>query len=396
MKNLLLLTSATALALLPLATQAQTPDTLLAAYERVSGTQTARLSLFKYGSFLLGGEYDGGNSFSIPAEGGGTRLMWYPSRAAFRAGYVNGTQWDDANIGLYSMALGYNVRASGDYTFASGNSTVAAQIGSTAMGQYCTASGAASVALGNYAHTNARQGSFVFADRSVTDDGNSSTDESFRGPVNHAAYWRVTGGFRVVTGGTPGTFDYTPNRGVSILSGTTNTTTDWGQPTALIATSSGAYLSSGGTWTNSSDRRKKHLFEPVAGEDVLARLRGLPMQRWTYKTEPASVRHLGPMAQDFRAAFGLGPDSISIATVDADGVALAGVQALEARTRTQAAQLTALQTDNAALRARLDALERRAAAPVANTAATAALPLAGLLLALLLGWWYRQRRPVAA
>jgi hypothetical protein len=160
----------------------------------------------------------------------------------------------------------------------------------------------------------------------------------------------------------------------------------------VISTSTGAYLSTGGAWTNTSDVNRKHLFESVAGEDILTRLRRIPIQRWSYRAESAKVRHLGPTAQDFRAAFGLGNDERSIATLDADGVALAGVQALEVRTRTQAAQLRALQADNQALRARLDALEQRSAStPTPSTAGfslTAILLLAAGLAGSLL--WRRQ------
>ncbi|GAA4383238.1 tail fiber domain-containing protein [Hymenobacter koreensis] len=369
------------LSLLPATALAQAPDKLV---DVKTAAGVSRFSVDVNGGLLGGGEFSGFSALAIPAEGSGTRLMWYPDKAAFRAGSINGTQWDDANIGLYSMALGGNVRASGDYAFASGNSTAAVNVGSTAMGQYCTASGAASVALGNYAHTNTRQGSFVFADRSVVDDGNSLSDESFRAPNNHSAFWRVTGGFRVVTGGTGNTFGYDATRGVSILPASTilgSSTTNWGQSTALIATSSGAYLSDGGVWTNASDRNRKNRIEPVSGEDVLRRLRQVPITRWSYKTDPATVRHLGPMAQDFRRAFGLGQDSVSIGTVDADGVALAGVQALDARTQTQGAQLAALQAENQALRARLAALEQRSVAAATSPWSGASLPVAALLLA---------------
>jgi len=380
-------TGLVSLSLLPLAATAQinTNSPAMVEVKTTAATPVTRLRLQTGGGFYLGGDYtEDINGEYIPAEGAGTRLMWYPERASFRAGYVNGTQWDAPNIGFYSVAMGYGVRASGDYGTALGFRSTAAQVGSTAIGQYCTASGAASVALGYYAHTNARQGTFVFADRSAIDDGNDTfTDESFRAPNNHSASWRVTGGFRVVTGGNGTNGGYNSTRGVSILPGNTsslNLTTDWGQPTALIATSSGAYLSSTGVWTNVSDRNRKHRFEAVAGEDVLRRLRQVPITRWSYKQETGHVRHLGPMAQDFRKAFGLGPDSVSIGTVDADGVALAGVQALDARTLKQQAELAALQTENRALRARLDALEQRNTAP-----SQAGLPLWATLLAVGLG-----------
>ncbi|OON67059.1 tail fiber domain-containing protein [Hymenobacter sp. CRA2] len=375
------------LALLPAAALAQNTDSLLVVHTTEAGHKVSRLTAFKSGGLLAGGTFIGNyDSNQIPAEGAGTRMMWFPENAAFRAGYVNGTQWDAPNVGLYSIAAGYNARASGDYGTAFGKDVVAAQINSTAIGQYSTASGAASVALGYYAHTNARQGSFVFADRSVLDDGNIFTDEAFRAGANHSANWRVTGGFRIYTSSDRST-------GVIFRYGNTTPSSDntpnWFRSNAAISTSTGAYLSTSGVWENSSDRAKKHRFETIAGEDVLAQLRRVPITRWSYKTDPSSVRHLGPMAQDFRRAFGLGQDSTSIGTVDADGVALAGVQALDARTNAQAAQLAALQAENQALRARLDGLEQRSGAP-----ATAGLPLAvGLALAGIgVGSLLRRRR----
>lgn len=70
-----------------------------------------------------------------PQQGAGRRMMWYPNKAAFRIGYVNGSQWDQNNIGNYSFASGFSTTASQGYT--------------TAMGFFSTASGAASTAIGN-------------------------------------------------------------------------------------------------------------------------------------------------------------------------------------------------------------------------------------------------------
>ena len=70
-----------------------------------------------------------------PLQGAGRRMMWYPGKAAFRVGYVNGTQWDQNNIGTYSFASGYGTTASQGY--------------STAMGFFSNATGAASTAMGN-------------------------------------------------------------------------------------------------------------------------------------------------------------------------------------------------------------------------------------------------------
>lgn len=80
----------------------------------------------------------------------------------------------------------------------------------------------------------------------------------------------------------------------------------------------------------------------------------LPIETWSYKGE--TVRHLGPMAQDFAAAFGLGADDRHIHTLDAAGVALAAVQGLHALARAQGARLAALDRECAALRTELQAL----------------------------------------
>jgi trimeric autotransporter adhesin len=78
----------------------------------------------------------------------------------------------------------------------------------------------------------------------------------------------------------------------------------------------------------SSDRNAKANFSDVAPRAILAKLAALPIQTWNFKTQPESERHLGPTAQDFRAAFELGQDDTHISTTDADGVALAAIQGL--------------------------------------------------------------------
>ena len=88
------------------------------------------------GSLLLSGTTGG-----TPASGPGTRLMWIPAKAAFRAGYAYSTYWDNDSIGDYSTAMGNDTTASGTYSTAMGSSTTASGNFSTAMGFYTTASG---------------------------------------------------------------------------------------------------------------------------------------------------------------------------------------------------------------------------------------------------------------
>ena len=86
---------------------------------------------------------------TIPASGDGVRLMWYPAKAAFRAGRAASGGWDDASIGRYSSALGVSTTASGDAATALGSGTTASGQESIAMGHSTTASGTYSAAWGS-------------------------------------------------------------------------------------------------------------------------------------------------------------------------------------------------------------------------------------------------------
>ena len=98
----------------------------------------------------------------------------------------------------------------------------------------------------------------------------------------------------------------------------------------------------------SSDRALKTNFGTVDAADMLARVRELPISTWNYTSDDASIRHIGPMAQDFAALFGVGTDDRHLHPLDGQGVALAAIQAL-------AAQIETLRTEQATLASRLAA-----------------------------------------
>jgi hypothetical protein len=83
-----------------------------------------------------------------------------------------------------------------------------------------------------------------------------------------------------------------------------------------------------GCTTAPSDRALKANISSIDPRAVLDRLAALPISQWNYKSDETSVRHVGPMAQDFRAAFDLGKDDLHIDMIDANGVTMASVQAL--------------------------------------------------------------------
>jgi len=116
-----------------------TPTALL----HTNGTGTGE------GNVLFVGSYKSTSPGNVPVSGTGTRMMWYPDKAAFRVGHVTGTHWDKDSIGNYSVATGYNTKAKGNYSTAMGHSTIASGDFSTAMGVQATASGHVSAAMGD-------------------------------------------------------------------------------------------------------------------------------------------------------------------------------------------------------------------------------------------------------
>ncbi|GIK86928.1 MAG: hypothetical protein BroJett026_24090 [Betaproteobacteria bacterium] len=144
---------------------------------------------------------------------------------------------------------------------------------------------------------------------------------------------------------------------------------DAGGGTELMRLAPDGTLTTLGPVNPPSDRRLKTAFAPVDAAATLARVLALPITTWAYRSAP-QVRHVGPTAQDFRAAFGLGRDDTTIATVDADGVALAAIQGLNAKLEARLAQkdaeiaqrdaqIASLSAGLADLRRAVDALRAR-------------------------------------
>jgi hypothetical protein len=186
--------------------------------------------------------------------------------------------------------------------------------GNAALGKYSIAAGYGSEALGNgsftagYGAMAVADGCFVWGDYSPTDPDALGTIDC-QTPNQFLA--RASGGVRFFT-------DKNLFTGVTLGAG-------------------------GGSWTSVSDRNQKEEIVPVDSRDVLARVAAMPVSTWRYKSEVSRARHMGPMAQDFHAAFALGDSDKSITTIDADGVALAAIQGLNQK-------LTGLEAENAALR----------------------------------------------
>ncbi len=111
------------------------------------------------------------------------------------------------------------------------------------------------------------------------------------------------------------------------------------------------------SWQCVSDRNAKENFEDVDAADVLARVVAMPLSTWNFKGADPGIRSIGPMAQDFYAAFHLGNDDKSIATSNVASVALAAIQGLHQRMQQKDAEIEAQQREINALKKRMASVE---------------------------------------
>jgi len=371
----------------PTSATAQTP---LLEVEKADATKLMQVN--DDGGLVVGGTETG----AIPASGSAVRLMWYSGKAAFRAGNPLGNAWDDANVGRSSIAMGVATMASGEGSTAVGRFNLASGRAATAMGEIAratadmatamgdrtTASGPASTAMGSVTkaigHASTAMGEGTTASGPISTTMGDRTSAS--GPASTAMGTRtvagaanaVAMGFNSRALGTQsvamgtnalsgdGSFVFADN---STTSGVSST-----DPNQFMVRASGGFrfrtsptlntgcdISAGnltctGTVSGSSSAARKTDFAPVEPDVVLEKVATLPIRSWRYRTDPDGVRHVGPTAEAFRDAFGLGGSGTTISMVDADGISLLAVQALERRT-------AELREENADLRRRLEALE---------------------------------------
>jgi hypothetical protein len=260
------------------------------------------------GAAIAGGSFNA--AAANAAIGGGS----YNTGSGFHA-TVAGGAGNEAGANYATVAGGLSNSATGIYATAGGGrgNGASGDYANVAGGSYNEASGDFSFASGRRAHvTAAHAGAFLHAD---------SHDADFRSAAADEFAVRATGGVRLVTG-----------------------IDDSGTP--LV----GAELPAGsGSWSSLSDREVKANVAPADASLILSLLAELPVSTWSYAGQDSSVRHIGPMAQDFHTAFGVGEDDRHISTVDADGVALAAIQALYQLVKERDAQIAALEARVAAL-----------------------------------------------
>jgi Chaperone of endosialidase len=117
-------------------------------------------------------------------------------------------------------------------------------------------------------------------------------------------------------------------------------------------------LTISGMLTENSSRSVKHNFSNPDTLDILERVNNLPLYKWTYQFDEPSVRHFGPMAEDFYSRFGLGATNKGISTMDTSGVALAAIQGLSQILEAKDTEIDKLKQANQEIADRLSAIEK--------------------------------------
>jgi hypothetical protein len=310
-----------------------------------------------FASFVGGG---GGDLYGIPSPnrasgdwsviGGGNSNSASGWAATIGGGYDN-----TASIGISTIGGGaHNTAGSGYATIGGGDSNIASNTYATiGGGKWNIASGTYATVPGGYSNTAGGDYSFAAGQWARTAPGATGSfvwSDSLSAPT---VSWnpnefvaRATGGFWFISG-----IDASGN----------------------IA--SGMRLPGGSSaWSPLSDRNAKTNYSSVNGRDVLARLAAIPIQTWNYKAQDPAIRHIGPVAQDFYAAFKVGEDDKFISTVDADGVALASIQGLyqivqekDNEISNLKSQMSKQQAEMDEMKTRLSALEARAGSNSASS-----------------------------
>ncbi len=320
-------------------------------------------------SATAGGGKDNSANGDNATIGGGRENIANGKDTTIGGGYGNATSGDSATVGG-----GVNNTASGNNaTVGGGQTNIASGIFATVGGgNHNTASGANATVGGGWNNTASGGNATVGGGRINTASGFAATVPG--GVENEASGDYSFAAGRRAQANRTGCFVWSDAGGGSVSCNVVNRTVFRSSGGFYIYTNAnmttGARLSTGsGSWSSLSDRNAKANITPVDPEEVLERLVTLSISTWNYKAQDPSIRHMGPMAQDFYAAFGLGEDDRYIDSIDADGVALAAIQALYARNQQQAARIAQLEAENAAQRAQIQALQQQLADLAARLAA---------------------------
>ena len=255
---------------------------------------------------------ESGGQYGVIAGGQANRIQGAaPANVKFAT--ISGGVNNKVSLGGGTVGGGNGNTASGfDSTVGGGNSNTASGGGATVPGGNSNAAaGAYSLAAGFRAKA-VNNGCFTWADNTNA-DFSCTTDNAFTA--------RAAGGVYLYTSANLAT-------GCQIPAG-------------------------GGAWSCTSSRETKTDFTTMNPIDVLTRVASLQMTQWRYRTEVSGARHVGPMAEDFHAAFGLGDSTKTINVMDASGIALAAIQGLHQMVKDKNREIDTLKRDFAAIKKKL-------------------------------------------
>lgn len=295
----------------------------------VSGARSSILGggnnvVIGHSSSIGGGAYNEVSGDYAVVSGGGGSLPHWPNKATGEYSSIAGGRGNIASGDGAAVGGGYADTASGDRsTVGGGTGNVAGGKNATVPGGYINAArGIASFAAGCLAKAR-HDGAVVIS----ANDATHPSDSIHSGGPEQMVL-RADGCFYLTNVQPP------TNQGQATY-----------DLTKFINTSTGAYLTTGGVWTNKSDMNLKENFRSVDGKEILEKILQLSITRWNYRSEEDNITHIGPVAQDFHALFGVGNDDKSISTIDPAGIALAAIQELQEQNndlKTEIAELKAL------------------------------------------------------
>lgn len=363
----------------------------------ISGGDNNNTTAVGFASTIGGGEINAASAYAATVGGGHSNSATGPGATVAGGNSNNATNTESVVSGGFSnsaiapyaaVAGGSNNSAFGGYGAVGGGfGNVAFGLRSTVPGGDSNrASGISSFAAGTHAGAQ-HDGAFVWAD-SQNPDYLSNSVNSFN--------IRASGGVHINTDSViyfgnqtrqmlnlwgPTSFGTAYGIGVQgdtlyyrsnnefcwfVFGSHSNAQCDPGAGGGTRMRLNGFGLSVNGVFISSSDRNLKENFNMLDVQAMLAKVVALPLTAWNFKDDELKTRHLGPMAQDFKRLFGLGQDDKTIATVDANGVALAAIQGLNEKLETESLQrkakdtrIDALEKANAALQTELATIKRK-------------------------------------
>jgi hypothetical protein len=287
-----------------------------------------------------GGEFNSaGNSNAVVSGGYGNTATGTSSTIA--GGEVNQAQGLGATIG----GGFYNTNTAQVATIAGGDHNTASNLGSSIGGGfYNTTAGYAATVAGGERNTASGAHAAI--------PGGISNVASGTGSLAAGVRAKATNDYSFVWGGSPDVDTTSTTNGQFVVRSP-------GGAKFLTSTndSFGVQLSANGAgWSSISDSNAKTAVSVIDHRQTLAKLASLPVTEWRYKHDP-SRRYIGPMAQDFHAAFALGSDNKTISTLDTDGVALSAIKGLAEELRAQDEKLEAREAQIQALEQQVELLQ---------------------------------------